>query len=55
MNADKAHKGKEVLISDSGIKTTNKPLHINIFVILCRAISVILIILGILAFVKGIS
>ncbi len=46
-------KEKDILISDYGVTTSNKSFHISLFVFLCRSLSVILIILGILAFVKG--
>jgi hypothetical protein len=44
---------KDMLISDSGVTKTNKTLHISLFVFLCRALSVILAILGALALYKG--
>ncbi len=40
-------------ISDSGIITSNKKVHITFFVFLCRALTFILAVLGILAFVEG--
>ena len=45
--------GKDQFISDSGIITTKKTRNITIFVFLCRAISVFLAVLGVLAFVEG--
>ncbi|MBQ7614688.1 MAG: hypothetical protein IJU77_06545 [Butyrivibrio sp.] len=44
---------KDQFISDSGIITTNKTTHITIFVFLCRAVSVVLAVLGVLAFIEG--
>ncbi len=44
---------KNVLISDEGITTSKKHIKVNLFVFLCRAVSVALAILGLLAFVKG--
>ena len=46
-------KHKNVLISDDGITTTRKHIKVNLFVFLCRAVSLALAALGILAFVKG--
>ncbi len=40
-------------ISDSGIITSNKKVHITFFVFLCRAMTLVLAALGILAFVEG--
>ena len=48
-----AKKKHDVLISDHGVTTTNKVLHEKIFVFICRALSVVLAILGILAFAYG--
>ena len=44
---------KDHFISDSGIIVNNKTIHVKIFVFLCRTLSLILAVLGILAFVKG--
>ncbi len=46
-------KKKDILISDSGVVHSNKRLHISIFVYLCRILSAVLAVLGILAFVEG--
>ncbi len=43
----------DLFISDSGVKTSNKKIHVSLFVFLCRFLSVILAILGILCFWKG--
>jgi hypothetical protein len=47
------NKKSNVLISDDGITTTRKNIHVNLFVFLCRAVSAALAILGLLAFLKG--
>ena len=44
---------EDILISDSGVKTTKIGLYTKIFVAICRILSVILIVLGLLAFVSG--
>ncbi len=44
---------KHVLISDDGVVKTNKHIHINVFVTLCRVVSLILAIVGVLAFIEG--
>ena len=46
-------KNKDILISDSGLRTTKIGLYTKIFVAICRVLSVILIVLGVLAFVSG--
>jgi|UPI00055BC448 hypothetical protein len=46
-------KEKDILISDTGIKTSRKGLYSSIFVTICRILSVVLVILGVLAFVTG--
>lgn len=43
----------DIFITDSGVITTNKRLHISIFVFLCRFLTVVLGILGVLAFYEG--
>ena len=49
----KKDKDKDVYISDSGLHTTRIGLYTKIFVAICRVLSVILIILGVMAFVSG--
>jgi hypothetical protein len=44
---------KSQLISDSGVIDNKKILHTKIFVALCRILSLILAIIGMLAFVEG--
>jgi hypothetical protein len=44
--------GKKEFISDSGIITSSNKKEI-IFVYLCRSISIVLVILGLLAFIEG--
>jgi hypothetical protein len=44
---------KDVLIADHGIITSNKRLHVSIFVFICRVMTVILAVLGALAFYEG--
>lgn len=46
-------KNEDILISDSGVRTSRLGLYTKIFVAICRVLSVILIILGVLAFVSG--
>ena len=48
-----AEKNKDILISDSGVVSSNKRLHVSIFVHLCRILSAALAVLGILAFIEG--
>lgn len=43
----------EILISDSGVTKTNKRLKVSLFVFLCNVMTLILAILGVLAFIKG--
>ena len=43
----------DLFISDSGVTTSRKKIHITFFVFLCRAVSVILAILGFLCFWEG--
>ena len=47
------YKNEDLYISDSGVTTSNKKLHISLFVLLCRILSVALGILGVLCFWKG--
>ena len=44
---------KDILISDTGVRTSRVGLYSKVFVALCRVFSVILIVLGVLAFVSG--
>lgn len=44
---------KEVLFSDDGVVRSHKKIHISVFVFLCRVLSAVLVVLGILAFVEG--
>ena len=54
MQKDKKDKKDNVLISDSGIIESGKNEMISkIFINICQLLSVILIILGVLAFIKG--
>lgn len=46
-------KEKDILISDSGVQKSRVGLYSRIFVTLCRIMTVILLVLGILAFVSG--
>lgn len=46
-------KEKDILISDFGVTTSNKKVRTSLFVFICRALSLILAILGLLAFIKG--
>ncbi|SFB99579.1 hypothetical protein SAMN02910398_01260 [Butyrivibrio sp. YAB3001] len=46
-------KEKDLLISDSGVQTSRKGLYSAIFVAICQIFSLILVVLGILAFVSG--
>lgn len=43
----------DLFISDSGVTTSKKKIHITFFVFLCRALSIVLAILGVLCFWKG--
>ncbi len=44
---------EDLFISDSGVIASKKRLHISIFVIICRILTIILAILGGLAFYTG--
>ena len=46
-------KKKDTLISDDGVTVSHKRIHISIFVLLCRILSVVLAVLGILAIYEG--
>lgn len=46
-------KKEKLLISDHGVIVTKKNIHISVFIIICRVLTVVLAVLGILAFVKG--
>ena len=49
----KKYNNDDLFISDSGVTSSNKKIHISLFVFLCRALSIILAILGLLCFWKG--
>ena len=54
MQKDKKDKPVDILISDSGVIESRKTKKITrIFINICQLLSVILIILGVLAFIKG--
>lgn len=44
---------KDILISDTGVKKSKIGLYSTIFVSICQILSVILVILGVLAFITG--
>jgi hypothetical protein len=44
---------KDIFISDTGVHTSRIGLYSAIFVSLCRILSIVLVVLGILAFVSG--
>ena len=44
---------KDVYISDTGVETSKVGLYSAIFVSLCRILSIVLAVLGILAFISG--
>ena len=46
-------KGDDLLISDSGVSVDKNRKRATIFVISCRILSVILVVLGIAAFIEG--
>ena len=47
------NRDRDIFISDDGVETSKKRLYSNTFIFLCNVISVVLVILGILAFVEG--
>ncbi|WP_155834053.1 hypothetical protein [Butyrivibrio sp. VCD2006] len=54
MNKNKKNKSDNLLISDTGVVESGKKEYVTkIFINTCQLLSVILIILGILAFIKG--
>ena len=44
---------KNVLITDGGTIVSNKDIHSNIFVILCRALTIAIALLGVAALILG--
>ncbi|WP_155830523.1 hypothetical protein [Butyrivibrio sp. NC3005] len=47
------NKKEDLLISDSGVKEDLNQRRVTAFVIICRILTIVLIILGVIAFLEG--